>query len=85
MGRNKNAEISAALVKEIKPLLPAFLPSAKGGRPRVNVEMVLVLRRGIAWEDLPQELGFCSGMTCGRRLRDWQAVGVVRVAPEAAR
>ncbi len=27
--------------------------------------------KGIAWEDLPQELGFGRGMTCWRRLRDW--------------
>jgi len=25
---------------------------------------------------LPQSMGFGSGMTCWRRLRDWQAVGV---------
>lgn len=25
---------------------------------------------------LPQELGFGSGMTCWRRLRDWQEAGV---------
>lgn len=81
MGRNKNKEISAALFKKIEPLLPAFVPSAKGGRPRVSDEMALngvlfVLRTGIPWEELPQELGFGSGMTCWRRLRDWQAAGV---------
>ncbi|WP_409337916.1 transposase [Chromobacterium piscinae] len=27
---------------------------------------------GISWERLPQRLGFDSGMTCYRRLRDWQ-------------
>ncbi|GAB7534284.1 hypothetical protein BGC_04890 [Burkholderia sp. 3C] len=31
---------------------------------------------GIPWEDLPQELGFGSGMTCWRRLRDQLAAGV---------
>jgi len=31
---------------------------------------------GIPWEDLPQELGFGSGMTCWRRLRQWQREGV---------
>lgn len=35
-----------------------------------------MLRTGIAWEDLPQALGYGSGMTCWRRLRDWQAAGV---------
>jgi hypothetical protein len=30
----------------------------------------------IRWEFLPQELGFGSGMTCWRRLRDWNDAGV---------
>lgn len=81
MGRNKNKEISAALFKKIEPLLPVFVPSAKGGRPRLSDEqalngIVFVLRTGIPWEELPQELGFGSGMTCWRRLRDWQAAQV---------
>jgi transposase len=38
--------------------------------------MRYVLQSGIPWEDLPQELGFGSGMTCWRRLQDWQAAGV---------
>jgi transposase len=32
---------------------------------------LFVLHTGIGWEDLPQELGFGSGMTCWRRLRRW--------------
>lgn len=77
----RNREVSAALWKKLKPLLPEVRPSAKGGRPRLDDELALngilfVLRTGIAWEDLPQELGFGSGMTCWRRLRDWQAAGV---------
>ena len=81
MGRKKNKEISAALYKRIEPLLPVVTPSAQGGRPRLSNELALngilfVLRTGIPWEDLPQELGWGSGMTCWRRLRDWQAAGV---------
>lgn len=81
MGRNKNKEISAALFAKIKPLLPVTQASPKGGRPRLDDELALngilfVLRTGIPWEELPQELGFGSGMTCWRRLRDWQARGV---------
>jgi transposase len=38
--------------------------------------ILFVLRTGIAWEDLPQALGYGSGMTCWRRLREWQAAGV---------
>lgn len=64
-----------------QPLLPVVTSSAKGGRPRVDDRAALngilfVLHTGIPWEDLPQELGFGSGMTCWRRLRDWQANGV---------
>jgi Putative transposase of IS4/5 family (DUF4096) len=33
-------------------------------------------RSGIPWEMLPQELGCGSGMTCWRRLRDWQEAGI---------
>ena len=38
--------------------------------------LVFVLKTGIPWEDLPQEMGCGSGMTCWRRLRDWQEAGV---------
>jgi transposase len=36
----------------------------------------LVLHTGIGWEDLPQELGFRSGMTCWRGLHRWTEAGV---------
>jgi len=59
------------------------VPSAKGGARKrtVNDEAALngilfVLHTGIAREDLPQPLGYGSGMTCWRRLRDWNAAGV---------
>lgn len=35
-----------------------------------------MLHTGIGWEHLPQELGFGSGMTAWRRLREWQEAGV---------
>ena len=81
MGKNRNKEISTALYKRLERLLPAVKPSPKGGRPRLSDERALngilfVLRTGTPWEHLPQELGFGSGMTCWRRLRDWQAAGV---------
>ena len=64
----------------IEPLLPPEPPKPKGGRPRCDDRVALagiifVLRSGIPWEMLPRELG-CSGMTCWRRLRDWQEVGI---------
>jgi transposase len=38
--------------------------------------ILFVLRTGIGWEYLPQEMGCGSGMTCWRRLRDWNLAGV---------
>jgi transposase len=32
--------------------------------------ILFVLKSGIPWEMLPQEMGCGSGMTCWRRLRD---------------
>lgn len=65
----------------VEPLLPPEPPKPKGGRPRVPdraalTGIIFVLKSGIPWEMLPQELGCGSGMTCWRRLRDWQAAGV---------
>lgn len=65
----------------LEPLLPPEPPKLKGGRPRLPdraclTGIVFVLKSGLPWELLPQELGCGSGMTCWRRLRDWQAAGV---------
>ena len=38
--------------------------------------ILFVLRSGIPWEMLPQEMGCGCGMTCWRRLRDWKKAGV---------
>lgn len=38
--------------------------------------IIFVLRTGIPWELLPKEMGCGSGVSCWRRLRDWQAAGV---------
>jgi transposase len=38
--------------------------------------ILYVLHTGIQWEYLPQDIGFGSGMTCWRRLRDWNEAGV---------
>ncbi len=37
--------------------------------------ILFALHTGIAWEHLPQELGYGSGMTCWRRLAEWQKAG----------
>lgn len=41
MKRHKDMEISAALWRRIKPLVPVVTPSAKGGRPRADDEAAL--------------------------------------------
>jgi transposase len=38
--------------------------------------ILFVLKTGLAWELLPQELGWGSGMTAWRRLHAWQKKGV---------
>src|ERR1700680_1439010 len=70
-----------ALWSLIEPLLPTPVSKPKGGRPRRSDRACLqgvlfVLRSGIPWEMLPQEMGCGCGMTCWRRLRDWQEAGV---------
>ena len=65
---------------EIGHLFPTRETSPEGGRPPAENRTVLtailfVLKTGIAWEDLPQELG-CSYKTCKRRLAEWTALGV---------
>ena len=65
----------------IEPLLPAEPPKPNGGRPRVPnraalTGIIFVLKTGLPWEYLPPEMGCGSGITCWRRLRDWQQAGV---------
>lgn len=73
--------VSDELWAIIAPLLPPEPPKPKGGRPRLDDRRVLtgiifVLKSGIGWELLPSEMGCGSGMTCWRRLRDWNRAGV---------
>jgi transposase len=73
--------LDEALWAVLELLLPPDPPRPRGGRPRLPHRQVLtgilfVLRSGIPWELLPKGLGCGSGMTCWRRLREWQAKGV---------
>jgi transposase len=75
--------VSDELWAAIEPLLPLPPPRPKGGRPRLPDRPALcgilyVLRTGIQWRMLPTELGCGSGVTCWRRLRDWERAGVWR-------
>ena len=73
--------VTDELWEAVAPLLPRRRPQPKGGRPWVDDRATLngilyVLRTGVAWKYLPTELGWGSGVTCWRRLREWQRRGV---------
>jgi transposase len=67
----------------IEPLLPPPKRRRKrhpGRKPidnrRALCAILFVLKTGLPWEYLPQELGWGSGMTAWRRLHAWQKKGV---------
>jgi transposase len=66
----------------IEPLLPKHERRFRyPGRQRLPDRAALcgilfVLHTGIAWGHLPPQLGFGSGITCWRRLDEWQRAGV---------
>ena len=73
--------VSEELWNTIEPLLPEEPPKPKGGSPRVDdraalAGIIFVLKSAIPWEMLPKEMGCGSGLTCRRRLREWQEAGV---------
>jgi transposase len=74
--------VSDELWAIVEPLLPKVERRYRfPGRKRIDDRSVLtgilfVLQTGIPWEYLPQEMGCGSGMTCWRRLKEWQDAGV---------
>ena len=75
--------VSDALWAIIQPLLPPPKPRRfryPGRKPIGDREaltgILFVLKTGIPWEDLPIEMGCGCGMTCWRRLHEWQQQGV---------
>src|SRR5436189_4219859 len=74
--------VSDGLWARFEPLLPRKERRFRyPGRRRLDDRAALsgilfVLHTGIAWRHLPQELGFGSGVTCWRRLEEWQQGGV---------
>ena len=64
----------------IAHLFPATCTSPKGGRPAIAARaclegIVWILRTGAQWKKLPKQ--FAPATTCWRRLRDWQANGIL--------
>ena len=74
--------VSDELWQIVEPLIPEVKRRRRyPGRKRIPDRQVLsgilfVLKTGIPWEDLPQEMGCGSGVTCWRRLHEWQQQGV---------
>lgn len=75
--------VTDELWERVEPLLPPpkprrfHSPGRKPLPPRcVLTGILFVLKTGIAWDDLPAELGCGCGKTCRRQLRDWQRAGV---------
>ena len=75
--------VDDALWALIEPLLPPPKPRRfrfPGRKPLPNRQaltgILFVLKTGIPWEDLPQEMGCGCGMTCWNRLQEWHAAGV---------
>jgi transposase len=72
------------LWETIAPLLPQHKARpGKRGRPPVDdraalTGIIFVLQSGIPWNMLPREMGCGSGVSCWRRLRQWQRRGVWR-------
>jgi transposase len=75
--------VSDALWERLQPLLPT--PPRRrfrfpGRKPldfrKILTGILFVLKTGIAWDDLPAELGCGCGKTCRHYLREWHQAGV---------
>lgn len=77
--------VTDALWERVEPLLPS-LPTRRfrfpGRKPlcrrKVLTGILFVLKTGIAWDELPAELGFGCGKTCRNYLRACHEAGVWR-------
>jgi transposase len=76
------APVDDRLWAEVEPLLTTSARRTRPASPgRLGDRAVLdgilhVLSTGIAWRELRPALGYGSGVTCWRRLREWQMAGV---------
>jgi transposase len=75
--------VSDGLWERLEPLLPhpkrrrRHHPGRKPiDRRKVLTGIIFVLKTGIPWEELPQEMGCGCGMTCWNYLHAWQQAGV---------
>jgi transposase len=75
--------VSDELWAHLQPLLPAPPPRRfrfPGRKPldhrKILTGILFVLKTGIAWDDLPAELGWGCGKTCRHYLRLWHEAGI---------
>ena len=75
--------VTDALWERLQPLLPAPPPRRfrfPGRKPldyrKILTGILFVLKTGIAWDDLPAELGCGCGKTCRHYLQTWHQAGV---------
>ena len=75
--------VSDELWNMLQPLIPPRKPRRfryPGRKPlddrKALTGILFALKTGIPWEHLPADMGCGSGMTCWRRLRDWNETGV---------
>jgi transposase len=75
--------VTDALWERVQPLLPPPPPRRfrfPGRKPldyrKILTGILFVLKTGIAWEDLPAELGCGCGKTCRHYLRAWHQAGI---------
>ena len=85
--------VTDALWERLEPLLPPA-PQRRfhfpGRKPldyrKILTGILFVLKTGIAWADLPAELGCGCGKTCREYLKRWHEAGVwTQLARRAAR
>jgi transposase len=78
MGQTK-PELTQAQWERVKEFLPKHPKQPKGGRPWVDDRacfdgILWILRMGARWNDIPTP--GTSGVTCWRRLQQWEKAGV---------
>ena len=67
----------------VEPLLPPVKPRRHrypGRKPITHRQaltgIVFVLATGMRWNDLPAEMNCGSGVSCWRRMKQWEELGV---------
>lgn len=76
---SKFHQLPETLWERMRPALPTYKRSCKGGRPRLDLRLVVtgilyVLRTGCQWKAMPREFG--SGSAIHAYFQEWVRSGV---------